>query len=210
MATPLEPEDFRQITNVSRETLGRLSQYADLLAKWQRRINLVGRDTLDDLWRRHMLDSAQLWRLIGRDVSSVVDIGSGAGFPGLVLSILAEQRGLGVALVESDQRKCAFLNEVIRQTGAKAQVFNVRLEQASLPAADIVTARACARLPKLLDYAHGILKPGGVALILKGARVDEELTEAGKDWTMTIVRHTSLSDPSGTILELRNVQRVIG
>lgn len=210
MATPLGPEGFRQILDVSRETLDRLHLYGDLLTKWQRRINLVGRDTLQDLWRRHMLDSAQLWRFISGDAASLVDMGSGAGFPGLVLAILAGNQGPKVSLIESDQRKCVFLNEVIRQTGVDARMVNERLEETTLPPADVVTARACAPLPKLLAYAHPRLKPDGVALILKGARADEELTEARKDWTMTLVRHTSLSDPSGTILELRNIGRVVG
>ncbi len=210
MVEPLGPEGFREIVDVSRETFGRLNQYADLLIKWQRRINLVGAGTLDDLWRRHMLDSAQLWRLIDSEASSITDLGSGAGFPGLVLAILAERRNICVALIESDQRKCVFLNEVIRQSGAKARVYNERLEQVSLPPADVVTARACAPLPKLLGHAYPRVKSNGVGLILKGARVDEELTEARKDWTMSLVRHTSLSDPSGTILELRNIGRVIG
>lgn len=210
MAVPLGPEGFREIVNVSRETLSRLNQYADLLVKWQSRINLVGAKTLEDLWRRHMLDCAQMWRLVSSDAVSITDLGSGAGFPGLVLAILAEDRKVDVVLIESDQRKCAFLSEVIRQTGVQAQVLNDRLESVSLPPADVVTARACARLPKLLGYTKLRVKPNGVGLILKGARVDEELTEARKDWTMRIVRHTSLSDPSGTILELRNIQRVIG
>jgi 16S rRNA (guanine527-N7)-methyltransferase len=157
-----------------------------------------------------MLDSAQLWRLIGPDAASIVDLGSGAGFPGLVLAIMAGDSGPRVTLVESDQRKCAFLSEVIRQTGANASVVNKRLEQTSMPMVDVVTARALARLPNLIECATPFLKPDGVALFLKGASADEELTEAGKDWTMTAVRHTSLSDPSGTILELRNIQRVIG
>ncbi len=210
MAGPLNAEGFREILDVSRETLGQLSRYAELLEKWQRRINLVGRDTLDDLWRRHMLDSAQLWPLIPPDAASITDLGSGAGFPGLVLAILAEPGRADITLIESDARKCAFLNEVIRQTGARAHVVNQRIERVSVPAADVVTARACARLPKLLDYIEPCLKLGGIGFILKGARVDEELTEAGKDWTMSVVRHTSLSDPSGTILELRNIRRVVG
>lgn len=210
MTAPLGPAEFRKITDVSRETLERLRAYADLLVKWQRRINLVGRGTLDDLWRRHMLDSAQLWRLIDDDVASIADLGSGAGFPGLVLAILAPDDGPDITLIESDQRKCAFLHEVIRQTGANARVEAARLEDAKIPPADVVTARALARLPQLLAYAAPLLKPGGLGLFLKGQSVDEELTEAGKDWTMTVVRHTSMSDPGGTILELRDIQRVIG
>ncbi len=210
MTSPLGPEDFCRVANVSRETLEPLKLYADLLTKWQARINLVGQKTLTDVWRRHFLDSAQLWRLIGPASASVIDLGSGAGFPGLVLAMLGAPRVADVALIESDARKCAFLNEVIRQTGAPARVINRRIETVSLAPAPYVTARACAALPKLLSYAQPLMQEDGTALFLKGARVDEELTEARKEWTMQTVRHTSLSDPSGTILELRDIRRVIG
>ena len=210
MSAALDPDGFREITHVSRETCDRLRQFADLLVKWQRRINLVGRGSLDDLWRRHMLDSAQLWPLINTGTASATDLGSGAGFPGLVLAIMADGHGPVVTLIESDQRKAAFLNEAIRQTGADARVVTARLESVPVPPADLVTARACARLPILLGYAAPLLKSSGSALFLKGASVDEELTEAGKDWTMNVVRHTSLSDPGGTVLKLGNIRRVIG
>lgn len=210
MTAPLGPEGFLQTIDVSRETLDRLRQHADLLVKWQARINLVSRKSLDDLWRRHVLDSAQLWPLIEPEGASVVDLGSGAGFPGLVLAILGAPRVGHVVMIESDARKCAFLNEVIRHTEAPAHVLHQRIETVSQPLADIVTARACAPLSKLLSYARPFVKDGGKTLVLKGARVDEELTEARKEWTMSTVRHTSLSDPSGTILELRDIQRVIG
>ena len=205
----LSPEEFGAATNVSRETLARFERYADLLEKWTRSINLVGRDSLADLWRRHMLDSAQLLPLLppapaGRE-RVLVDLGSGAGFPGLVLAIL----GAGeVHLIESDGRKAAFLHEAARETGAEVTLHNRRIEALPTFAADVVTARACAPLPKLLGYAAAFVRsadaegPGGTALFLKGRRVDEELTDSLEKWKMRVERFPSRSDPEGTILRV--------
>jgi 16S rRNA (guanine527-N7)-methyltransferase len=207
---PLSKADFRAATNVSRETFDRLVTYAELLIKWQAKINLVGRSTLGDFWRRHMLDSAQLWPFIDPTTETVTDLGSGAGFPGLVLAILGGESGPKVSLIESDRRKGEFLDEVIRQTGANARVVVARIEENPVPPATIVCARACAPLAKLLGYTAPLLRSDGTALILKGQSVDEELTEANKGWTISLNRHRSRSDPSGQILEIRDIRRVDG
>ena len=255
--SPLTAEAFRERTGVSRETLARLILYAKLLRKWQGAINLVAGDSLADLWRRHMLDSAQLMAHLpparaapgpgGRaarvparvPARVIVDLGSGAGFPGLVLAIL----GAGeVHLVESDRRKCAFLAEVARETGTTVSIHPARVrdltaerapgkrartvDKASrvrdltaegapaaapktlpLPPAQVVTARALAPLPRLLDLAVPLLAPGGVCLFLKGRRVEEELTAAAKEWKMRVERFPSLTSPSGTILRMGNISR---
>lgn len=211
--------------DVSRETDGDLltifDSYATLLAKWQARINLVGPATLPDLWRRHFLDSAQLAPLIpaplipgpladGRP-RTLTDLGSGAGFPGLVLAILRPD--LRVTLVESDGRKAAFLAEAARATlGADAKdrvtVLRARAEQIDpAPKADIVTARALAPLARLLALAEPCLSDGTLCLFLKGAEAAAELTEARKGWTMAASEHPSLTEPRATILELRHVSR---
>lgn len=176
-------EQFARDFSVSRETLDRFRIYAERLEKWNRAINLVSRDTLADLWRRHFLDSGQLLKFRVQETgpgTRWVDLGSGAGFPGLALALL----GAGeMHLVESDARKCAFLREVSRETNVPVHIHNKRIESLDLPAADYVTARACAPLPRLLDYARPLLRPGGYCLFLKGARLDEELTllrKAGK------------------------------
>ncbi|HXP98270.1 MAG TPA: 16S rRNA (guanine(527)-N(7))-methyltransferase RsmG [Telmatospirillum sp.] len=188
------------------EDLNRLSTYADVLVKWQARINLVGPSTVGDLWRRHMLDSAQLARVI--PPGPVLDLGSGAGFPGLVLAIL---RGGSVEdavhLVESDSRKCAFLREVIRLTAANAVVHNVRIETLAFFPVVAVTARALASLSKLLEMSEKFLLPSVHCYFLKGRSGEEELTEARKDWMMAVERMPSLADPSGLILHLREVYR---
>ncbi|MFQ6018517.1 MAG: 16S rRNA (guanine(527)-N(7))-methyltransferase RsmG [Kiloniellaceae bacterium] len=201
---------FGLAADVSRETLARLERYAALLEKWNRAVNLVGRDSLADLWRRHMLDSAQLVPLLppapaGR-ARVVVDLGSGAGFPGLVLAIL----GAGaVHLVEADRRKAAFLRAAARETDTVVRVHNARIEAIPGFAADVVTARALAPLPRLIGYAAPFLRSGGaagaggVALFLKGRRVDEELTESVEKCHMQIERFPSRSDPGGQILRLR-------
>jgi 16S rRNA (guanine527-N7)-methyltransferase len=205
---PLTPEAFATACNVSRETLERLRRYAEILTKWQRSINLVAPDSLKGLWRRHMLDSAQLRAHLPPRVQCLVDMGSGAGFPGLVLAIMGVPN---VHLIESDARKCVFLTEVARAAGLEVGrnpiVHRSRLEDVTNLRADVVTARACAPLTQLLTYAEPFLQPDSICLLLKGGRVDEELTEAEKTWRMNVERFPSLSDPSGTILRIRQVAR---
>ncbi len=208
---PLSPEDYQHETGVSRETLLRLQVYADLLAKWTRVINLVSRASLGDLWRRHMLDSAQLAPLLPEAPKGrprvIVDLGSGAGFPGLVLAIL----GTGeLHLVESDRRKAAFLREVVRETGCPAEIHDARIEELAPIPTDVVTARACAPLADLLAYAYkfpGLAAARPCCLFPKGQRVDEELTEARKRWKMTAEPFPSRTDPSGTILRIGLLNR---
>jgi len=204
-AGPLTPQSFQAATNVSRETLARLERYAALLRRWQKAVNLVAASTLPDLWRRHMLDSAQLLGLVPKRPCRLADLGSGAGFPGLVLAIM----GVGeVVLIESDARKCAFLREAIRATGASARVWEGRIEQERDGSFDVVTARALAPLSELLGYARALLAPGGVALFLKGRRLEEELTEARKAWKMNLERFASISAPGGSILRIREISLV--
>jgi 16S rRNA (guanine527-N7)-methyltransferase len=200
----LGPEGFASETGVSRETLERLRTYADLLAKWTARIDLVAPSTLPDLWRRHMLDSAQLSPLIPAEARRLVDLGSGGGFPGLVLAILGAP---DVHLVESDQRKCAFLREVARATATPVTVHAARIEAVPALGADVVTARALAPVDRLLGWAVPHLAPDGFCLFLKGARSDDELTAAAGTWTMAADPLPSRSDPSGRILRLRGVAR---
>ncbi len=188
------------MTGVSRETLARLARHLKLLARWQKRINLVGAATLADPWRRHVLDSAQLAPLVPAG-ARLADLGSGAGFPGLVLAIM---RGGPVDLIESDARKAAFLTEAVRATGAPAAVHNARAEALAFKA-DVVAARACAPLDRLLGLALPLLAPGGVCLFLKGARAEEEIEAARARWRITVRRRPSLSAPEGVVLELGDV-----
>ena len=202
------PLEFQKETGVSRETLIKLKIYAKCLRRWQRQINLIGKGSLDDLWHRHFLDSAQLWELCCSKRSRLVDLGSGAGFPGMVLSIMGRPN---VELVESNTRKCSFLGEVARVTGASVNITNSRSEDVTAPVlADVVTARAVAPLSELLGHCLRWLKPGGVALLHKGVSIERELTQAAKDWTMQLLRHQSQTDPRGVVLEIRELARIDG
>jgi 16S rRNA (guanine527-N7)-methyltransferase len=199
------PDSFQTTFNVSRETVDRLRAYADLLVKWNPRINLVSPDSIPNLWSRHIADSAQLFRFIPQNAPNLLDVGSGAGFPGLVLAIMGVT---GIHLVESDQRKCAFLREAARVSGVQVTVNAERIEKVPPFEAAVVTARALAPLAKLLDWTAPFRADSTICLFLKGQAVEGELTEARKQWTMGIERQQSLTDPSGTILTLREVRRV--
>ena len=208
---PLSAQDFARIMPVSRETMGRLESYSQLLHKWQKTINLVSRDSLADLWRRHVLDSAQLAELIPADRPiTILDMGSGAGFPGLILAILALEQGRDwtVQLVESDSRKAAFLATVARETGIHTVIHNKRIENLDAIQADVITARALASIDNLIGYAVRFLAPDGQCLWLKGLGAEDELTAANKTWKMAVARIPSRSGSTGVILRIRDISRV--
>ena len=205
---PLRPEEFADATGVSSHTLARLEAYVALLVKWQRRINLVGGRTLDDVWRRHMLDSAQLHPLLSSPSRLtdpvMLDMGSGAGFPGLVLAIMGE---CTVHMVESDTRKCAFLFEAIRQTQTNnAHLHNVRMENLAPFPVDVITSRALASVDKLIAMAKPFFGRETICLFPKGQKAEEELTDSVKHRTMDVEKIQSQTDPSGKILKLSNIQ----
>lgn len=204
MKQDMDAAAFQAATGVSRETLERLQAYADLLVKWQARINLVGPDTIPSLWLRHFHDSAQLFPLLPQGIHRLVDMGSGAGFPGLVLAVMGVP---DVHLIESDARKCAFLREAARVSGTPITVHNTRIEALAPLGAEVVTARALAPLDKLLAWAQPHLLPDGHCLFLKGRGHEDELTLASKEWNITVERVPSLSDPQAAILHLREVAR---
>jgi len=197
------PEQFLAKINVSRETLARLQAYADVLSDWNGRHNLVARSTLPDLWNRHFLDSAQLAPLIPAGARTLADLGSGAGFPGLVIA--AMRPNLAVTLFEATTKKCQFLEIVAKQIGTAVTIENGRMEEIKPHGFDVVTARALAPLPKLLEYAHKFLRPNGVCLFPKGQNVGPELTEAHKYWNMEISQVTSQTDPSAAIVVVREL-----
>ena len=190
--------------HVSRETTERLKAYADLLLTWNRRINLIARGDQAQLWQRHIEDSLQLLPNIPANTPRAIDLGSGGGLPGIVLAIAS---GIPFDLVESDQRKAAFLREAARVSAAPITVHAVRIEEAKVPPAPLVTARALAPLRPLLALAHRFIAPGGVALFLKGAATDQELTDACAEWNMRAQRTPSRTHPAGVILKLSEVTR---
>ena len=205
--SPLDARGFADLVPVSRETLARLEAYAALLVRWSARINLIGRDTIADLWRRHILDSAQLQPFIPSAARSLIDLGTGAGLPGLVLAILGVP---GVELVEADSRKCAFLREAARIAEVPVAIRGCRIQAVPPHPVDVVTARALAPLDRLLGLAEPFLAPGTECLLLKGERVEGELTLARRHWTMTASLHQSRSDPRGVVLRLQQVAREPG
>ncbi|HLJ64826.1 MAG TPA: 16S rRNA (guanine(527)-N(7))-methyltransferase RsmG [Stellaceae bacterium] len=192
-------DGFAKRIVVSRETLDRLTLYVELLIAWNRRINLVGANTIGDVWRRHILDSAQLFALIPPKARSLIDLGSGAGLPGLVLALMGVPE---VHLVEADLRKAAFLREAARRTGAAVEIHAQRMEKINPFMVDIVTARALAPLSALLGMAGKFSHSRTICLFPKGANVEDELISAAKDWKMQVEHVPSLSDPKAKILRL--------
>ncbi len=188
--------------DVSRETTERLEVFAGLLLRWNGRINLIGRADEARLRSRHIADSLQLAGLVPEGVERAIDLGSGAGFPGLVLAIAT---GVMFDLVEADQRKAAFLREAIRATGATARVHAQRIGAVGLAPAALVTARALAPLSALLTLAAPLLSVGGVCLFPKGENAEQELSEAASAWTLQVERHISRTDRSGVILRISEV-----
>jgi 16S rRNA (guanine527-N7)-methyltransferase len=248
------PGEFAARFDVSRETLGRLEVYERLLRQWQKAVNLIAPGTLNDVWERHFADSAQLFRLAPPNLQTWVDLGSGAGFPGLVVAILradhslptppdappspaptscqtrasgtmgegtkhvavGAQQLLGetrhrVVLVESNARKCAFLREVVRQTGIGGRIgvdiLSIRIEtvatQASLPHPDVVSARALAPLDRLLGLAAPLFTPATVGLFMKGKEAAAEIEAARKTWNFNVELSPSQTEPDGQIVLIR-------
>ena len=199
----MSPDDFAAKFDVSRETRDQLTIFANLLKRWNRRINLVSGSTLPDVWVRHIADSAQLVALAPGQ-SSWLDLGSGAGFPGLVVAALAPQAS--VTLIESDQRKAVFLRTAAAEMGLSVTVHAVRIEDAPAMAPDVISARALAPLPRLLPLSARFARPDTVLLFPKGASADSELTEAHRTWHTKSETFPSMTDPTGVILRIRDVR----
>ena len=206
----MSASDFQKATDVSRETLDSLKKYAELLLKWNPAINLVSKSTLNNLWSRHMLDSAQLYALAPETAVSWADLGSGGGFPGLVVAVMAKESKpeLRVTLVESDQRKAAFLRTVSRELSLDTQIISQRIENLTDLSADVVSARALAKLPQLLSWSETLLRPGGVCLFPKGATVEKEIQEALASWSFVAEKFPSRTDSNATILRIGEFRRV--
>ena len=208
-AAPADSADALSGFDVSRETKDKLAVMASELARWQSIKNLVGPATLDEVWSRHIADSLQLLAL-APEARTSLDLGSGAGFPGLVVAIAGAEHGLAVDLVESNDRKCAFLRHVIRLTGAPARVHADRLE-AVLPRfaskTDIVSARALAPLDQLLAWTEPLLTTGTVGLFPKGRDVAAELTQARRSWTVGAEILPSRTDSSAGIVRITSLSR---
>ena len=204
---PFGPEEFAAASGVSRETLARLKAYVGLLTDWNTRHNLVSKASLEEVWQRHVWDSAQLAPLIPSEAKTLADLGSGAGFPGLVLAVMLRNR-VAVTLFEATRKKAEFLRAAADRAGVEVAVRNERIEDAARGGFGVLTARACAPLPELLEYAQHLAAAKTVCLFLKGQNVGSELTEARKTWRMKVRQHPSLTHPDGVILEVRGHERI--
>lgn len=202
--------EFLSQVDVSRETLERLDVYVQLLLKWTQRINLISSSTLDNIWTRHILDSAQLWNLRPESGKTWLDLGSGGGLPGLVVAAIAQSEApsVCVTLVESDLRKATFLRTAAKKMELSARVFSERAEELTRQDSDIVSARALASLDQLLELASRHLRPGGTCLFPKGARAQSEIACARQTWQFTIEQHGSLTDSAASILKITEISRV--
>ena len=205
---PLSAEACAEALDVSRETLARLEAYVDLLRRWQRRRNLIGRGTEPDIWRRHILDCGQLAAHLPAGTGRIVDLGSGAGLPGIVLAVLT---GAETVLVESDAAKAAFLAEAVRLTGAPCEIRRARIEALEPWPVDAIAARALAPLPRLLGLAapFAALTPDRppVCVFPKGARWREELTDAALTWHISARDAPSATEPAARILIVERFAR---
>ena len=185
--------------DVSRETCEKLDSYVALLEKWQKSINLVSSKTISEIWERHILDSAQLLRFLPDTPHKILDLGSGAGLPAVILAIISHHQ---IEMVESDSRKCAFMQTALRETGTKAVIHNERLESLPFLDADIITARAFAPLDRMLDWTSRQHKEGQIFWLLKGRGVNEELTNLPASLTVESEQFDSLASGDGVILRL--------
>lgn len=197
--------------DVSRETFDRLSALNALLQKWNPAINLVAKSTVADAWTRHIVDSAQLYRLAPSQVGHWADLGSGGGFPGLVIAILAHEMDpqRRVTLVESDQRKATFLRQAARELAlTNVTVLSDRIEAVLPLSADVLSARALSSLPQLCVFALRHLSATGLALFPKGAQHRAEIAEAEQNWRFDLSIFPSDTDPSAVVLAMKAIQHV--
>ena len=203
-----EQQAFLDACPVPHETIHRLTTYQEMLISWNARINLVAASTLPNIWSRHFLDSAQLMQYIPDTARTLADMGAGAGFPGLVLAIMAQdqKKDLQVHAIESTGKKADFLQAVVDELKLNVVVRRERIEDIKDLKADIVTARALKTLPELLKYANRLIHKDTLCIFPKGKGAPEELTEARKYWTFDLETHPSLSDDSGRVFVMQNLR----
>ncbi len=194
--------------SVSRETIERLEAFAELTRKWTIKINLISKSTIPDVWNRHIIDSAQVFQYANQP-KNWVDIGSGGGFPGIVLAIMAKELSpeTKFTFIESDARKCTFLRTAIREQELNAYVITQRIENTEPQGADVVSARALGSIPDLLPHLERHLIPTGTALLMKGRTYAAELDAVGDDWDFDLAEYPSITDPDSRILSLKRITR---
>lgn len=194
--------------DVSRETIDDLQAFAVLTEKWTAKINLIAKSTIPDIWTRHIIDSAQVYQYADAP-NHWVDIGSGGGFPGIVMAILSKQYSSATTftLIESDARKCTFLRTVARELNLNVYVITQRIEETENQIADVVSARALGGMPDLLPLVTHHLKPDGQALLMKGQAFAGELDAVRDNWDFDLVEYPSITNPDSRILSLKRITR---
>jgi len=192
--------------DVSRETIEKLKAFEALVSKWTKTINIIAPNTVATIWERHIIDSAQVYAISSKTWKNWVDLGSGGGLPALVVAILDGGQH-PITLIESDQRKCLFLNTVRRELSLNVSVKPIRIEDAKIDQSDYLSARALAPLSKLLELSEGYLTENGSALFSKGEKYQQELDAARKNWSFECVAHTSITNPASRILEVSRIRR---
>jgi 16S rRNA (guanine527-N7)-methyltransferase len=190
--------------NVSRETHERFSRFHDLLIRWQNKINLISPDTVNDIWNRHILDSLQLANFISDRSKKIVDMGAGAGFPGLILAIYGYEN---VTLIESDAKKISFLKEASRITSTVVSLEHKRLEEVKLSSPDFILARACSELSSLLEYASLFISHETTCLFHKGKNYSKEIEDANEEWQFDHTLLPSVTSDQGVIVQLSQVRK---
>ena len=197
------------LIDVSRETIVLLQRLGLLVEKWNKSINLISKKTVPEIWNRHILDSAQIFYANKKSFKKWLDIGSGAGFPGLVVAILAQDKNIGgeTVLVESDKRKCVFLSTVKRELNLNLSIINNRIESCDSQQADVISARALADLPSLLDLSFNHLSDNTTLIFSKGKSWKEELVAAEKTWNFSWEAVTSITDAKSVVLKIGELSR---
>lgn len=197
------------LPNVSRETNERLKIYADLLVKWNPKINLISKSSVANLWQRHFVDSAQIWSIAPKS-GYWLDIGSGGGFPGLVIAAIASDEcpSMRIGLVESDSRKATFLRTAAREMGINAEIHISRIENLAPQNADVLSARALAPLSQLCSFAERHLSTKGCAVFPKGEKAVDEIETALANWQFEVETYPSVTDKDASILKLKGISRV--
>ena len=205
-------KNFMEKYNVSRETFEKLKTYECLLKEWQTKFNLVSNSTLENAWERHFLDSVQLFKLIPQTAKTLMDFGSGAGFPGMVIAIMANAKTpyLKVSLVESTTKKTLYLNEVKKQVGVEVEIINERIEKIKPHIVDVITSRAMTSLDALLQYALPFCGKKTVCIFPKGKKYAEELQEAQKKWCFNYQIVDSEQSDEGKILVITDLRPIKG
>lgn len=193
--------------DVSRETIENLEGFAALTTKWTPKINLIAKGTVEDIWERHIVDSVQLYKFAPTRYNNWVDLGSGGGFPGIVMAIIAKQKqpDAKFTMIESDQRKSTFLRTAARELGLSVKVISERIEDAPPQLADVVSARALTALSGLLKLASRHIASDGICLLHKGKQAPQEIAEAQQDWSFQLEDHASITDPEAHLLAIQRI-----